>query len=81
MGGVSPGLVILGSIKKQAEQAMKSKPVNSTPPRSLHPGSHQFEFMTWLPLVNCDSGCKPNFLPKLLLVMYFITAIVTLTKT
>lgn len=80
MGGVIPGLVILGSIKKQAEQAMKSKPVNSTPPRSLHqslpPGSHQLEFMTWLPL-----GCKPNFLPKLLLVMYFITAIVTLTKT
>ena len=33
-----PGLVVLSSIKKkkQAEQAMRSKPVSSTPPWSLH---------------------------------------------
>jgi hypothetical protein len=45
MGGVIPGLMTLGSIRKQAEQAM-SKPVGSTGPfpswplhQSLPPGS------------------------------------------
>ena len=42
--GPIPGLVVLGSIRKQAEQAMVSKPVSSSiPPWSLHqllpPGS------------------------------------------
>jgi hypothetical protein len=32
VGGVIPGLIILGSIRKQAEQARVSKPVSSTPP-------------------------------------------------
>ena len=32
VGGAIPGLVILGSIRKQAEQAMGSKPVSSTFP-------------------------------------------------
>jgi hypothetical protein len=31
MGGAIPGLVVLGSIRKQAEQARGSKPVSSTP--------------------------------------------------
>ena len=44
VGGVSPGLeVILVSIRKQTEQAMRSKHVSSTPPQPLHqllpPGS------------------------------------------
>ena len=30
VGGAIPGLVVLGSIRKQAEQAMRSKPVSST---------------------------------------------------
>jgi hypothetical protein len=30
VGGAIPGLVVLGSIRKQAEQAMESKPVSST---------------------------------------------------
>jgi hypothetical protein len=30
--GVIPGLVVLGSIRKQAEQGMGSKPVSRTPP-------------------------------------------------
>jgi hypothetical protein len=30
------GLVILGSIRKQAEQARRSKPVMNIPPRPLH---------------------------------------------
>ena len=30
MGGAIPGLVVLGPIRKQAEQAMGSKPVSST---------------------------------------------------
>ena len=36
MGGAIPGLVVLGSIRKQAEQARESKPVSSTPPWPLH---------------------------------------------
>ena len=34
--GTIPGLVVLGSIRKQAEQAWGSKPVSSTPPWPLH---------------------------------------------
>jgi hypothetical protein len=30
LGGAIPGLVVLGSVRKQAEQAMGSKPVSST---------------------------------------------------
>lgn len=36
VGGATPGQVVLGSIKKQVEQARKSKPVGSTPPWLLH---------------------------------------------
>jgi len=37
VSGAIPGLVLLGSIRKQAEQAMMSKPViNSTLPWLLH---------------------------------------------
>jgi hypothetical protein len=36
MGGDISGLMVLGSIIKQTEQAMRSKPVSSTPPWSLH---------------------------------------------
>jgi hypothetical protein len=32
MGGAIPGLAVLGSIREQAEQAVMSKPVSSTPP-------------------------------------------------
>jgi hypothetical protein len=32
VGGVIPGMVVLGCIRKQAEQTMGSKPVSSTPP-------------------------------------------------
>jgi hypothetical protein len=31
MGGSTPGLVVLGAIRKQAEQAMVYKPVSRTP--------------------------------------------------
>jgi hypothetical protein len=36
VGGAIPGLVVLGSIRKQAEQARGSKPVRNTPPWPLH---------------------------------------------
>jgi hypothetical protein len=36
VGGAIPGLVVLGSIRKQAEQASGSKPVSSIPPWPLH---------------------------------------------
>ena len=36
MGGAIPGLVVLGSVREQAEQARGSKPVRNIPPWSLH---------------------------------------------
>jgi len=36
VGGAVPGLVVLGSIREQAEQARGSKPVSSIPPWPLH---------------------------------------------
>lgn len=36
VGNAIPGLVVLGYITKQAEQAMGDKPVSSTPPWPLH---------------------------------------------
>lgn len=43
VGGANPGLIVLGAIRKQVEQAMRSKPVSSIPPQPLQqlqpPGS------------------------------------------
>jgi hypothetical protein len=36
VGGTISGLVVLGSIRKQAEQARGSKPVRNIPPWLLH---------------------------------------------
>jgi hypothetical protein len=36
VGGTIPGLVVLGSIREQAEQARASKPVKNIPPWLLH---------------------------------------------
>lgn len=43
MSGGFSGLVVLGSVQKQAEQAMGSKPVNPLSIASL------FECLSWLP--------------------------------
>jgi hypothetical protein len=55
VGHAIPGLVVLASVRKQVEQAMRSKPVSSTPSCPLHqllpPGSG----------VPCLSYC-PDFL-------------------
>jgi hypothetical protein len=53
VGGAIPGLVVLGSIREQAEQGRGSKPVSNIPPWPLHqllpPDLLEFQF--WLPLV------------------------------
>ena len=36
VGGAIPGLVVLGSIREQAEQVRGSKPVKNIPPWPLH---------------------------------------------
>jgi hypothetical protein len=36
VGGTISGMVVLGSIRKQAEQASGSKPVKNIPPWPLH---------------------------------------------
>jgi hypothetical protein len=37
VGGAISGLIILGSLRKQAEQARGSKPLSNTPPWLPHP--------------------------------------------
>jgi hypothetical protein len=51
--GAIPGLVVLGSIRKQIEQARRSKPVSSILPWPLHQllVPDLLEFQSWLPLV------------------------------
>ena len=53
VGGVIPGLVVLGSIREQAEQARGSKPVRNIPPWPLHQLLLPvlLEFQSWLPLM------------------------------
>jgi hypothetical protein len=53
VGGAIPGLVVLGCIRKQAEQARGSKPVSNIPPWPLHQLllPDLLEFQSWLPLV------------------------------
>jgi hypothetical protein len=73
VGGTISGLVVLGSIRKQAEQARGSKPVKNIPPWPLHQLQlfDLLEFQSWLPLVmnsNVENVSWINpFLPNLLL--------------
>jgi hypothetical protein len=63
-------MVVLGAIRKQTEQAIRSKPASSIPPQPLllfqpSPSS----------VMDCDVKCKQkrSFFPELLSVMVFIT--------
>jgi len=51
VGGTISGLVVLGSIRKQVEQARGSKPVMNIPPWPLHQLllPDLLEFQSWLP--------------------------------
>jgi hypothetical protein len=53
VGGTISGLVVLDSIREQAEQARGSKPARNIPPWLLHQLllSDLLEFQSWLPLV------------------------------
>ena len=53
VGGAISGLVVLGSIRKQAEQAKGSKPARNIPPWPLHQLllPDLLEFLSCLPLV------------------------------
>ena len=60
-GGAIPELVVLGSIRKQVEQVMRSKPVSSTPPWSLHQlqVAALFEFLpSKLLMMNCNRNSE-----------------------
>ena len=77
MGGVVLGLVVLGSVRKQAEQASKQHPSMASA-SALVSNILQFEVLPWLPSRDGDSGDVSNqispFFPKWLLVMVFISA-------
>jgi hypothetical protein len=53
VGSALPGLVVLGSKRKQAELARGTKPVKNIPPWPLHQLllPDLLEFQSWLPLV------------------------------
>jgi hypothetical protein len=79
VGGITPGLVVLGFIRKQAEQALRNKPVSSTHLWPLYwlqpPGSHTVEVSALAAfddelLYRSMSEINP-FLSKLLLDMVF----------
>lgn len=83
-----PWLVVLGSIKKQAEQAMRSEAsrqhsfvssVSAPTSRFLSCLSPALAFLNEL----CLGMHKPNeiFFSELLLILVFITVTVTLTNT
>jgi len=87
-GWCHSGLVVLGSIGKQAEQARGSKPVN-IPPWLLHPLLFPSSYPVWVPVLTscgdeqqceCVSWINPS--PPNLLLGYGVCAgIETLTKT
>lgn len=72
VGGVTGGLVVLGFIIKQAEQAMGGKPVSSSPPgpQLLSPPSAHFESLPWLLSLQTRKSNNP-LTCKLLLAMMF----------
>lgn len=83
LGGAITRLMVLGSVSKQAEQAIMRKQVNHTPPSA---SASAFRFL--LSLRSCllfpqwTLTCEPNnFLPMLLWLQCFIVASVTPTKT
>jgi hypothetical protein len=51
MGGTIPGLVVLGSIRKQAEQARGSKSLSSTSPWPLHQLLPPSSCPVWVPVL------------------------------
>ena len=86
MGGTISGLVVLGFIRKQAEQARESKPVKNIPPWPLHQLllPDLLEFQSWLPWWwTAAWKCKPNkpFPPQLASCHDVFAGIETLTKT
>ena len=53
MGGAISGLVVLGSIRKQVEQARRGKPVSNILLWPMHQLLHPdlVEFQSWFPLL------------------------------
>jgi hypothetical protein len=51
VGGAIPGLVVMGSIREQAEQARGSEPVSSTPPWPLHQLLPSSSCPVWVPVL------------------------------
>ena len=70
MGGATPGLVFLGSIRKQAEQAMDEK-IRKQQPSMASASASAFRVLSYLsptsfedePLYGCGSENKPSLCP------------------
>ena len=54
-GGAIPGLVVLGSLRKQAEQARESKPISNTAPCPLHQLLPSDSFRALVPVLTSSS--------------------------
>ena len=89
LDGAIPGLEVLHSIRKQAEQARGSKPVRSTSPWLLHPLLSPSSCPVWVPVLTsfgdeqqCGSVSWINLLfPNLLLGHDVCAGAESLTKT
>ena len=68
MVSAMPGQVVLGSIRKQAEQARKSKAVSSIPPWPLHQPLPQVPVLTSFE-DDCVVQVKSSLSSQLLLVV------------
>lgn len=64
VGDAVSGPVVLGSMRKQADQVMRSKPVSSAPP--WLPGSYCFILTFFNDEQQYENVSQINFLPNLL---------------
>lgn len=85
VGGAIPGLVAVGSIRKQAEVAMESKLVSRTPPQFLHQPLPPDSFPVRVPaLVGFDDDLLYGPVTEINPLVWsgcFITALVTLKQS
>lgn len=71
VGGVTSGLVVPGSISKQAEPATSGKPVRSTPPGPLYQLLRSHSGPDF-PVIHLETQNEANpFFPSLILFLVF----------
>ena len=60
MGGAIPGLVVLGAIRKQAEQAMRSKQASKQHSSMAAASIPENRFLSWFTAMDWSGICNSN---------------------